>query len=175
MARANDRADTLFAPGRRARVLQLLRAYTDTHVELTRHLARALGVHGSDAVAVAEVLWAEASGTPLTPARLAERIGLTSGATASLLNRLEDAGMVVRNREDTDRRIIRLRLTPAARAATTAFFESTGHALDDVLDDYDDAALQQVERLLTGVVAATEAHNERLRATGSGVGERRSS
>ena len=31
--------------------------------------------------------------------------------------------MVTRNREDTDRRIIRLRLTPAARAATTAFFE----------------------------------------------------
>lgn len=164
MAPVEDQTDTLFAPGRRARVLQLLRSYTDTHIELTRHLARALGVHGSDAVAVAEVLWAEATGTPLTPARLAERIGLTSGATASLLNRLEGAGMVVRHREDTDRRIIRLRLTPAARTSTTAFFESTGRALDDVLDDYDDAVLEQVERLLTDVVAATAGHNDRLRS-----------
>lgn len=165
MALEETQKDAPFTLGRRTQVLQLLRSYTDTHVELTRHLARVLGVPGNDAVAVAEILWAETSGKPLTPARLAERIGLTSGATASLLNRLEGAEMVLRSREDSDRRIIRLRLTAEARSATVAFFHSTGQALDDVLDGHDDAALQQVERFLTDVVAVTTARNEQLRST----------
>jgi DNA-binding MarR family transcriptional regulator len=157
-------ADSLFRPGRRARVLQLLRSYTDAHVELTRHLARTLGVHANDAVAIAEILWAEHTDNPLSPARLAGRIGLTSGATANLLNRLETAGLVVRSREDSDRRVIRLRLTPQARARTEEFFVPTGAHVDRVLDDYDDATLEQMELLLTDVVGATAARNAQLRA-----------
>ncbi|SDQ07611.1 MarR family winged helix-turn-helix transcriptional regulator [Quadrisphaera sp. DSM 44207] len=160
-----DEGDSLFRPGQRARVLQLLRSYTDTHVELTRHLARTLGVHVSDAVAVAEVLWAESTAEPLTPARLSERTGLTSGATATLLNRLETSGLVVRSREDADRRVVRVRLTPRARARTEEFFTPTGEQLDRVLDGYGDAVLEQVEHLLTNVVAAMTAHNAHLRTT----------
>lgn len=146
-------------------MLQLLRDYTDNHIELTRHLAQTLGVHVTDAVAVAEVLWAEAAEKPLSPARLAGRIGLTSGATATLLNRLEGAGLIVRSREDADRRVVTLRLTPEARSRTTAFFTPTGEQLDRVLDSYDEATLERVERLLTDVVAATTAHNAHLRDT----------
>ena len=107
---------SVFQPGRRARVLQLLRRFADDHVELTRHLSRALGVHVTDAVAAAEILWAETAGEPLTPARLSERLGLTTGATATSLNRLEVPGLVVRSREHTDRRVVTLRLTPRARS-----------------------------------------------------------
>jgi MarR family transcriptional regulator, organic hydroperoxide resistance regulator len=120
-------------------------------------LARALGVHVTDAVAVAEILWAETAERPLSPARLSDRIGLTSGATATLLNRLEVGGLVVRSREDADRRVVTLRLTPEARTRTTEFFGPTGERLDRVLDGYDDAALERVEQLLTDVVAATAA------------------
>jgi DNA-binding MarR family transcriptional regulator len=155
--------DSLFQPGRRARVLQLLRSYTDTHVELTRHLAGALGVHATDAVAVAEILWAEAEGSPLSPARLSDRIGLTSGSTATLLNRLETAGLVVRSREDADRRIVRLRLTPRARSRTEEFLGVTGERLDRALDGYDDEILARLEQLLTDVVAVTAARNASLR------------
>lgn len=157
-------ADSLFKPGPRARVLLLLRSYTDAHVELTRHLARELGVHPSDAVAIAEILWAESTESPLSPARLADRIGFTSGATANLLNRLETAGLVARSREDSDRRVIRLRLTPQARARTEEFFVPTGERVDRALDGYDDHTLGQMEQLLTAVVEATAARNAGLRA-----------
>lgn len=165
MAKQSEEADTLFSPGPRSRVMQLLRAYTDAHLEHTRLLARALGVHVNDAVAVSEILWAETVGTPLTPARLSDRIGHTSGATTTLLNRLESSGLVTRSREDTDRRVVRLRLTPEARARTEAFLTPTGVQVNQVLDGYDKTALEQLEGLLTGIVAATTARNSDLRQT----------
>ncbi|MEJ2889445.1 MarR family winged helix-turn-helix transcriptional regulator [Actinomycetospora aeridis] len=157
------REDSLFAPGRRARVLQLLHDYADAHVEATRHLAAALGVHATDAVAAAEILWAENSGTPLTPARLGERIGLTSGATTNLLHRLDAAGLVVRGRSDHDRRAVTLRLSDDARTRTIAFFTPTGDQVDHVLDRYDDATLERVEALLGEVVDVTTTRNAHLR------------
>ena len=162
MAVGGGQSDSLFVPGRRARVLQLLRSYADNHVELTRHLARALGVHATDAVAVAEILWAETAEQPLSPARLSERIGLTSGATTTLLNRLEVAGLVVRSREHSDRRVVTLRLTPGARSRVVAFLQPTGEQVDRALDGYDDAVLEHVERLLADVVAATTTTHTRL-------------
>jgi MarR family transcriptional regulator, organic hydroperoxide resistance regulator len=163
MAAQGEHTDSLFQPGQRAQVMQLLRAYTDAHVEMTRHLGATLGVHVNDAVAVSEILWAEATGHPLTPARLAERLGHTSGATATLLNRIETAGLIVRSREDADRRIVRLRLTAAARSRTEEFFIPTGQQVDDVLAGYDDTTLGHLERVLTDVVAVTARRNAHLR------------
>ncbi|WP_410625850.1 hypothetical protein [Amycolatopsis sp. cmx-8-4] len=56
-------------------------------------------------------------GRPLTPARPAERIALTTGATSSLLNRLEDARHIRHTREHSGRRIVTLHCTPAIHAA----------------------------------------------------------
>ncbi|MFI5933723.1 MarR family winged helix-turn-helix transcriptional regulator [Actinoplanes sp. NPDC051494] len=167
MEEHSEEGDTLFRPGQRSRVLQLMRAYTDAHLELTRHLARSLGVHVNDAVATSEILWAETVGKPLTPAGLSDRIGHSSGATATLLNRLENAGLVTRSREDADRRIVRLRLTPEARSRTETFFAPTGKQMDQVLDGYDEVALTQLEGLLTTIVAVTADRNEHLRETSS--------
>ena len=99
-----------------------------------------------------------ATGKPLSPGRLADRIGLTSGATANLLNRLETLGFIVRSREDSDRRVIRLRLTPQARSRTEEFFTPTGRQLDQVLNSYDDAVLEHLEQLLTEVTAGRNEH-----------------
>lgn len=155
--------ESLFVPGRRARVLQLLRDYTDAHVEATRHLAAALGVHATDAVAMTEILWAESAGRPLTPARLGRHIGLTSGATTNLLNRLEAAGLLIRGRTDHDRRVVTLTLSARARSQTAAFFTPTGEQLDRLLDSYDDVTLERLEHLLTAVVDVTATRNAHLR------------
>lgn len=61
-----------------------------------------------------EILAAEERGLPLTPARLAERIALTTGATSTLLNRLETSGHIVRTREHSDRRVVTLHVTPSS-------------------------------------------------------------
>ena len=163
---ADDAHDSLFHPGRRSDLLQLLGRYSANHVEATRHLAEVLQVHTTDATAVAEILWADASSMPLNPVRLAKRIGLSSGATAALLNRLETSGHVLRTRTDADRRIVRLHLSEATRTTTTTFFASSGQGLDHVLDAYDDDTLGRFGQLLSEIVAATTAQNARLRPPG---------
>jgi DNA-binding MarR family transcriptional regulator len=51
---------------------------------------------------------------PMTAGQLAEGSGLTSGAVTFLLDRLEEAGMVQRRRDDEDRRRVWVELTPGA-------------------------------------------------------------
>jgi len=50
----------------------------------------------------------------MTAGQLAEGSGLTTGAVTFLLDRLEEAGMVVRRRDPDDRRRVWVELTPAA-------------------------------------------------------------
>jgi hypothetical protein len=67
---------------------------------------------GSDATALGQITWAAESGTPLSPAQLSRLLGMTTGATTILLNRLETAGHIRRSRESTDRRRVTLRPAP---------------------------------------------------------------
>jgi DNA-binding MarR family transcriptional regulator len=111
-------------------------------------LRRLVGLPARDAAALSEILYAEDAGTPLSPARLGERIGLTSGATTSLINRLEAAGYVVRTREHVDRRIVTLRYNPAAEAAGRRFFTPLGHHLDAMIVQYPAEQLDAIEAFL---------------------------
>ena len=52
---------------------------------------------------------------PMTAGRLAEEIGLTTGAVTFILDRLEEAGMVTRRRDTEDRRRVWVEIVPEAR------------------------------------------------------------
>lgn len=129
-------------------VIEGLRELAAAQSELGRVFARSMRMHGTDAVAIVEIINAEGRGRPLTPARLAERIGLTTGATSILLNRLEEAGHVVRTREHTDRRVVTLRSTPGIHAAATEFYEPLSRLLGAVLSDYSAADLDRTGSLV---------------------------
>ncbi|WP_370417222.1 MarR family winged helix-turn-helix transcriptional regulator [Streptomyces sp. QH1-20] len=107
---------------RRDRLMEGLRAFGANYTEFTQRFATWLGLHSTDAAALAEILYAEDKGSPLSPARLGERVSLSSGATTILLNRLERAGHIVRTREHTDRRIVTLRSSPDIRPRAVEFF-----------------------------------------------------
>jgi DNA-binding MarR family transcriptional regulator len=51
---------------------------------------------------------------PMTAGQLSDESGLTTGAVTFLLDRLEEAGMVLRRRDPDDRRRVWVELTPAA-------------------------------------------------------------
>ncbi|WP_327261123.1 MarR family transcriptional regulator [Streptomyces sp. NBC_01232] len=106
----------------RDRLMDGLRAFGANYTEFTRRFALWLGLHSTDAAALAEILYAEDKGAPLSPARLSERISLSSGATAALLNRLEGAGHIARTREHSDRRIVTLRSSAHVRPRAEEFF-----------------------------------------------------
>lgn len=136
---------------RRKRVLELLRAFAADYTYVNRQLASWLGVHTADAAAYAEILYAQDRGAPLTPAVLARRLAMSSGATASLLNRLEDAGLIVRSREHRDRRVVTLRSDPAIKKDAPAFFGPLATRLDAVMSDYPPGFLADVAVFLERV------------------------
>ncbi len=127
------------------RVVQSLQAFASTRGELARHFARSQQLHTTDAAAIVEIINAEERGQPLTPARLAERLALTTGATSTLLNRLEGGGFVLRTRGHSDRRVVTLHATPAIEAAADAFFEPLAQRLRAATGDYSAADLKLIE------------------------------
>lgn len=52
---------------------------------------------------------------PISAGRLAEESGLTTGAVTFMLDRLEEAGMVVRRRDTKDRRRVWVQIVPEAQ------------------------------------------------------------
>ncbi|MEU0133110.1 helix-turn-helix domain-containing protein [Streptomyces sp. NPDC006296] len=86
---------------------------------LVHAFAHAQGLHATDVQALGAILDAE---TPLTPGRLREHLGLTSGAVTACLDRLERAGHIRRARESADRRVVHLYYESGAKAAARSFF-----------------------------------------------------
>ncbi|UNZ20477.1 MarR family transcriptional regulator [Streptomyces sp. 891-h] len=131
------------------RLVDDLRTFGANYTEFTRRFAAWLGLHSTDAAALAEILYAEDKGVPLSPARLSERICLSSGATTALLNRLEKAGHVVRKREHTDRRIVTLRSSPEVRPQAMKFFGPYAERLEAEISRYTSAQLRQFQEFVT--------------------------
>lgn len=128
----------------RVQLLGGIRALGADYADFTRGFAIWLGLHATDAAALVEILYAEDTGTPLSPVKLSERIGLTSGATTTLLNRLERAGHVIRSREHTDRRVVTLRTSTDIQGPAIQFFETLGRHLDALLAHHKPEQLTQV-------------------------------
>lgn len=105
-------------------LLEELSQFATVQFEVGRAFARAHGLHPTDAAAVLEIIAAEERGQPLTPARLAERVGLTSGATSILVGRLVDAGHISRSKEASDKRLVALRATDAVHRSADALSDA---------------------------------------------------
>lgn len=140
------------------RVVRSLTAFGATQKELARAFARSVQMHATDADAIVLIIEAEERGRPLTPARLAERVGLTPGATSILLGRLERAGYVERTREETDRRIVTLRSTVAINASADAFFAPLQEQLGRVLGAFTAAQLALISEATDDLRAAMESY-----------------
>ena len=133
---------------RRERVLYALKSYSMAQKEYGRVFARSREMHPSDAAAIVEILTAEHRGSPLTPARLAERITLSPAATSTLLNRLEEAGDIVRRRGHKDRRVVTLHGTSRVQEKADSFYEPLNAGLYEVMGHYSAAELDLVEKIV---------------------------
>jgi DNA-binding MarR family transcriptional regulator len=61
-----------------------------------------------------EVLWEDDG---LTPGELAARLRITTPTVVNAATRMESAGLVTRERDEADARLVRLHLTPKGKAA----------------------------------------------------------
>lgn len=140
------------------RLNEALRAYGATYSELARQFAANEGLHSTDATALIEILAAEERSTPLSPARLSERIGLTAGATSTLLNRLESAGHVLRSRVHSDRRIVTLHSTSGVQSIADDFFQPLGDRIAEVMAKYPPELLAAFEGMLGDLTETMESY-----------------
>ena len=85
---------------------------------------------------------------PLSPGRLAELSGLKSGSVTGVLDRLEQAGWVHRERDESDRRRVRVVLDEERLNAAESPYAGQAANLRRVLDAFQGEGLETIARFL---------------------------
>lgn len=85
----------------------------------------------------------------VTAGRLAELTGLTTGAITGLVDRMEKAGFVRRERDEEDRRKVYIAIVPEALGRIGSFYEPLQKAVTKDWEGYTDAELKLLVRFLT--------------------------
>ena len=127
-------------------------------------VANVAGISGSDL----ECLDFLILGGRVTAGRLAEVTGLTTGAITGVVDRLEKAGLVRRERDEDDRRKVFISIVPENVARIGKYYEHLQRTMQGVFDGYTDAELRLLLRFAKQgyetMLAATEALKSMLDA-----------
>jgi DNA-binding MarR family transcriptional regulator len=91
---------------------------------------------------------------PLSPGRLAELSGLTTGTVTGVIDRLERAGFVRRQRDTTDRRKVLVAPVPAAVARLAEHYAEHGAHAEAVLERRQPDQLRVIAEFLAELVSA---------------------
>jgi DNA-binding MarR family transcriptional regulator len=107
---------------------------------------------------------------PTTAGQLADLTGLTTGAITGMLNRLEEAGLVRRERDPNDGRrvIVRLEGDKKEMHEIGPIFASIGKAWDDMASHYDDEQIAFLLEFLKRSNTISRKEMVRLREAPSG-------
>lgn len=123
----------------------LLRAVIRASVEVDRELAHRLGLRPLDYAAMNHVM---TSGQPVGPVELSARLGISTGSGTELVDRLEHAGHLRRERHPSDRRRVTLHATDTAVARILGTLRPLLDDLDALADDFTPAEQDAVTRYL---------------------------
>jgi len=85
----------------------------------------------------------------VTAGRLAELTGLTTGAITGLVDRMEKAGFVRRERDEEDRRKVYIAIVPEALGKVGRFYEPLQKAVTKNWEAYSDAELKLILRFMS--------------------------
>jgi len=126
-------------------------------------VAGRLGIHVTDLKCL-DLVRGE---TRLTPGRLAELTGLTTAAVTSILDRLEQAGFVQRERDPSDRRKILVRPLPGRAEEVARLFAPFEQALADLFEHYTTEELALLNEFALRVGQILQHETVRLREQSS--------
>ncbi|MEV6979149.1 MarR family winged helix-turn-helix transcriptional regulator [Kitasatospora sp. NPDC093806] len=131
--------------------------------------AAASGLHTTDVQALLAIMRAApgapggagaagAAGTAggITPGRLGEELGLSSGAVTAVLDRLERAGHIRRARDAADRRLVLVHYLPGAGRMAADWFAPVARRTEAVRAEFSPAELAAVARFLGRVTGELE-------------------
>jgi DNA-binding MarR family transcriptional regulator len=100
----------------------------------------------------------------VTAGRLAEVTGLTTGAITGVVDRLEKAGLVRRERDESDRRKVFIATVPENIAQVGKYYQHMQRAVLKDWGSYSDAELELLLRFMTQGCKTMLAANEELKA-----------
>jgi len=149
-------------PDVRAELVRLLQRYVVEAVRLGRVFAEKHHLHPTDWAALLAVIQGDRVGRPLTPGELGQCLGISSGATTAVLDRLERAGHVRRVRDDRDRRRLTLHRAESATALLHTFSEPLDAAMDAIVVGYSGGELAVVQRFLDDAIGQVAEHRRHL-------------
>lgn len=101
---------------------------------------------------------------PVTTGRVAELTGLTTGSATRLVDRLERAGYVTRERDAEDRRRVLVTLVPERLAEFGAVWQKLNGGWFGMFDSYDDDEIALLTTHMRRTVELSAAQIERLRS-----------
>lgn len=130
-----------------------------------RHMQAAMGrklsLGETDLNAMDELV---ATGEPIGPVELGNRLGIRSASATMLVDRLEAAGHLHRERHPSDRRRITLHTTPAALQEVRATLAPMIASLDDIVSRLDPEQAQTVLTFLNDLTEAITRYAEDSKA-----------
>ncbi len=100
---------------------------------------------------------------PLTAGELASKSGLTTGATTTLLDRLEHAGYATRTRDTVDRRKVLVDITPTVRGFAEEFYGRLAAEWDALAARFSNSDLATIVEFLEASRAINAGHAAQLR------------
>jgi DNA-binding MarR family transcriptional regulator len=151
----------------RARLLEqqgeAMRDFTASAVLFQDAIARFGGLNGTDLQTVGVLM----SGGPATAGELAERVGVsTGGAVTALIDRLEKAGYVTRERDSGDRRRVVISAVPEkVFAAVGPIYAGVTARWNEYLEGLTDEQLEFATEVLERAAALNRDEIARLRGS----------
>jgi DNA-binding MarR family transcriptional regulator len=146
--------------GGRDELVRLMQTLVAEGQRIGHAFAHRHGVHGTDVEALIRVL--VAGERPLTAGELAAELGLTTGAVTTLLDRLERAGHVRRERDERDRRRVNLHYGDAGLELAQQFFTPLGELHRAATSDFTPDELETVRRYLGASIEAFRSYRRQL-------------
>ncbi|MFF8288493.1 MarR family winged helix-turn-helix transcriptional regulator [Streptomyces sp. NPDC016309] len=137
------------------------RRYMAAYALFNQALADHLGLHPTD-VQCLSLLGLETG--PVTTGRVAELTGLTTGSATRLVDRLERAGYLTRERDVHDRRRVLVTTVPERMAELGAVWERLNAPWAAMFDDYTDEQLAFLAAYMRRTTEFSVAQIRRLRA-----------
>lgn len=124
-----------------ARIIAESQRHYAAYTLFNQAMADHLGLHPTDVQAVALL---DLESGPVPTGEIARLTGLTAGSASRLVDRLEKAGLAVRQADPYDRRRALVALAPEAHARVAAAWDTPGAAYGQVFDHYTDAELEVI-------------------------------
>lgn len=142
------------------RLIALMRRLSGELDQLGHVFAKRNALHPTNVRAMFLIMESGMAGVPISPGELARGLGLTTAAVSSLLDRLEQAGHLVRHAVPGDRRRVHLEVAPEAMELAGTFFHPLNARLTGAMKDYAPSDLAAVERFLTDMIREISGYRE---------------